>query len=78
MKLIDGRLVFTPHADEMIHRFAGRATRGPLLEGLVVVGSGGEPDDRGGNGRRSITIGVAFPSGMSKLDAGRPVRAFSG
>jgi hypothetical protein len=54
-KLIDGRLVFTAHPDEQLYRFKGTATLGHLLEGLVVVGGGGEPDDHRGSGRRSAS-----------------------
>jgi hypothetical protein len=54
-KLIDGRLVFTAHPDEQLYRFKGTATLGHLLEGLVLVGGGGEPDDHRGNGRRSAS-----------------------
>ncbi len=54
-KLIDGRLVFTAHPDEQVYRFKGTATLGHLLAGLVVVGDGGEPDDRNGNGHRSAS-----------------------
>jgi len=62
--LLEGRVVFTPRADESAIDFTGRVRMGPLLVGALGTTVGGVPD-----GTRAFYAGVPGPVGRLKWPA---------